>query len=194
MARCGESNPLVRLEPCLCMVLCRWRTPHVWLGAIRPRSQCVGGMLPVQWCYKHVLELTIAARVRGRECGREVVRACGWPRNTSIGGSSGCIARTTPAEEKTHDLLLVRTRAQIRVFLVPLRTPVIPSCGQGQRSAASLGPTASVRGRHVAGAVVSCHRHDLSCLIGFDGRRFLIFSPASSATGMTSCENANERQ
>ena len=23
VARCGESNPLVRLEPCLCMVLCR---------------------------------------------------------------------------------------------------------------------------------------------------------------------------
>ena len=29
----------------------------MWLGSIRPRSQCVGGMLPVQWCYKHVLEL-----------------------------------------------------------------------------------------------------------------------------------------
>ena len=57
----GESNPLVRLEPCLCMVLCRWRTPHVWLGSIRPRSQCVGGMLPVQWCYKHVLELPTKA-------------------------------------------------------------------------------------------------------------------------------------
>ena len=41
----------------ICMVLCRWRTPHVWLGSIRPRSQCVGGMLLVQWCYKHVLEL-----------------------------------------------------------------------------------------------------------------------------------------
>ena len=46
------------LEPCLCMVLCRWRTPHVWLGSIRPRSQCVGGMLLVQWCYQHVLELS----------------------------------------------------------------------------------------------------------------------------------------
>ena len=46
------------LEPCLCMVLCRWRTPHVWLGSIRPRSQCVGGMLLVQWCYNHVLELS----------------------------------------------------------------------------------------------------------------------------------------
>ena len=42
------------------MVLCRWRTPHVWLGSMRPRSQCVGGMLPVQWCYKHVLELPIS--------------------------------------------------------------------------------------------------------------------------------------
>ena len=28
----------VRLEPCLCMVLCRWRTPHVWVGSIRPQS------------------------------------------------------------------------------------------------------------------------------------------------------------
>ena len=32
----------------------------MWLGSIRPRSQCVGGMLPVQWCYKHVLELSHA--------------------------------------------------------------------------------------------------------------------------------------
>ena len=32
----------------LCMVLCRWRTSRVWLGSIRPRSQCVGGMLLVQ--------------------------------------------------------------------------------------------------------------------------------------------------
>ena len=24
---------------------------------VRPRSQCVGGMLPVQWYYKHLLEL-----------------------------------------------------------------------------------------------------------------------------------------
>ena len=30
----------------------------MWLGSIRPRSQCVGGMLPVQWCYKHVLGLS----------------------------------------------------------------------------------------------------------------------------------------
>ena len=30
----------------------------MWLGSIRPRSQCVGGMLPVQWCHKHVLELS----------------------------------------------------------------------------------------------------------------------------------------
>ena len=28
-------------------------TPHVWLGFIRPRSQCVGGMLLVQWCYMY---------------------------------------------------------------------------------------------------------------------------------------------
>ena len=88
VARCGESNPLVRLEPCLCMVLCRWRTPHVWLGSIRPRSQCVGGMLPVQWCYKHVLELpkrtacrcwktTSAARVESTFPHRPVVsRLC----------------------------------------------------------------------------------------------------------------------
>ena len=34
---------------------CGWLTPHTWLGSIRPRSQCVGGMLLVQWCYKHVL-------------------------------------------------------------------------------------------------------------------------------------------
>ena len=27
----------------------------MWLGSIRPRSQCVGGMLLVQWCHKHVL-------------------------------------------------------------------------------------------------------------------------------------------
>ena len=53
------------LSPCLCcMVLCRWRTPHVWLGSIRPRSQCVGGMLPVQWCYRHVLELSKTKRGR----------------------------------------------------------------------------------------------------------------------------------
>ena len=40
---------------------CRWRgschylTPHVWLGSTHPQSQGVGGMLLVQWCYKHVL-------------------------------------------------------------------------------------------------------------------------------------------
>ena len=33
-------------------------TPHTWLGSIHPRSQCVGGMLLVQWCHKHVLELS----------------------------------------------------------------------------------------------------------------------------------------
>ena len=27
----------------------------MWLGSIRPRSQCVGGLLLVQWCHKHVL-------------------------------------------------------------------------------------------------------------------------------------------
>ena len=31
---------------------CGWLTPHVWLGSTRPRSQCVGGMLLVQWCYE----------------------------------------------------------------------------------------------------------------------------------------------
>ena len=40
------------------MVLWQMVLSHVWLGSIRPRSQCVGGMLPVQWCYKHVLELS----------------------------------------------------------------------------------------------------------------------------------------
>ena len=34
---------------------CGRLTPHVWLGSIRPRSQCVGGMLLAQWCCKHVL-------------------------------------------------------------------------------------------------------------------------------------------
>ena len=28
----------------------RCLTPHVWLGSMHPRSQCVGGMLLVQWC------------------------------------------------------------------------------------------------------------------------------------------------
>ena len=28
----------------------------VWPGSIHPRSQCVGGVLLVQWCYKHVLD------------------------------------------------------------------------------------------------------------------------------------------
>ena len=57
---------LVRLDPCACMVL--WQiNPHVWLGSIRPRSQCVGGMLLVQWCYKHVLNgLRSAHRRPGR--------------------------------------------------------------------------------------------------------------------------------
>ena len=32
-----------------------WLTPHVWLGFMRPRSQCVGGMLLVDRSYKHVL-------------------------------------------------------------------------------------------------------------------------------------------
>ena len=27
-------------------------TPHVWLGSTHPRSQCLGGMLLVQWCHK----------------------------------------------------------------------------------------------------------------------------------------------
>ena len=27
----------------------------MWLESIGPRSQCVGGMLLVQWCYKHIL-------------------------------------------------------------------------------------------------------------------------------------------
>ena len=32
----------------------------MWLGSTHPRSQCVGGMLLVQRCYKHVLNcLTI---------------------------------------------------------------------------------------------------------------------------------------
>ena len=34
---------------------CGRGTPHVWLRSIRPRSQCMGGMLLIQWCYKHVL-------------------------------------------------------------------------------------------------------------------------------------------
>ena len=34
---------------------CGRLTPHVWLGSMRPRSQCVGGMLLVQWCHKNVL-------------------------------------------------------------------------------------------------------------------------------------------
>ena len=42
---------------------CRRGTPHVWLGSIRPRSQCVGGMLLVQWCHKHVLNCHSAVRL-----------------------------------------------------------------------------------------------------------------------------------
>ena len=47
---------------------CRRGAPHVWLGSIRPRSQCVGGMLLVQWCYKHVLNcLSYHSFVKGSE-------------------------------------------------------------------------------------------------------------------------------
>ena len=80
VARCGESNPLVRLEPCLCMVLWQMVLSHVWLGSIRPRSQCVGGMLPVQWCYKHVLELSqqFTSRRRSRSTCAPRPSSAGW--------------------------------------------------------------------------------------------------------------------
>ena len=42
----------------LCMVLWQILTPHVWPGSTRPRSQCVGDMLLVQWCSELVFELT----------------------------------------------------------------------------------------------------------------------------------------
>ena len=41
---------------------CRRGTPHVWLGSTHPRSQCVGGMLLVQWCYRHVLNCLMTAQ------------------------------------------------------------------------------------------------------------------------------------
>ena len=32
----------------------------MWLGSTHPRSQCVGGMLLAQWCYKHVFNRLLA--------------------------------------------------------------------------------------------------------------------------------------
>ena len=46
----------------------------MWLGSTRPRSQCVGGMLLVQWCYKHVLNCINALELaRGQWARRRPV-------------------------------------------------------------------------------------------------------------------------
>ena len=63
------------------MWACRCSTPHVWLGSIHPRSQCAGGMLLVQWCYKHVLNCLITSPVAAAAClsnEREVERVGVW--------------------------------------------------------------------------------------------------------------------
>ena len=42
VARCGESNPLVRLEPCLCMVL--WQINSACVAGVHTPAKPVCGM------------------------------------------------------------------------------------------------------------------------------------------------------
>ena len=58
---------LVRLEPCLCMVL--WQINSARVAGVHT-PQCVGGMLLVQWCYKHVLS---CLRCLDQEHQRDVI-------------------------------------------------------------------------------------------------------------------------
>ena len=54
----------------------------MWLGSMRPRSQCVGGMLLVQWCHTHVLNCLKAARGRRRLQLLGTACAPGWKRGS----------------------------------------------------------------------------------------------------------------
>ena len=83
MAAC-RFHPLVRLtytriridfnsDPCVCMVLSQRNSACVAGGPMHPRSQCVGGVLLVQWCCKHVLELSHgASSTAGKDGGKAV--------------------------------------------------------------------------------------------------------------------------
>ena len=66
------------------------RHVHVWLGSMRPRSQWVGDMLLVQWCYKPVLNCLISVIININGAAGRRARS----RRSGLCGPTPCRRRT----------------------------------------------------------------------------------------------------